>query len=169
MERTASPSAAVKDAQSQHAGNAGVAIIAAGLDDIARLTADLDAILARRPNGTGSDVLWTQPSLGGTVRSGLSDRTDEADAKDGDTDFTWIEGASDVSPRPDQPAAGADAAARWVKKARRQRLSGRLRAVASWIVTVVLGGAIVGASVYVLLGRLPGLDDVFALSQRVWM
>jgi hypothetical protein len=66
-------------------------------------------------------------------------------------------------------APASQEAASWVRKAKRQRVADRMRNAMSWTIALALGGVIVGLCTYVLLGRLPGLDDVLALGQKFWL
>ncbi len=169
METRALPPVSGNEPLNLHGDTVGAAIISAGFDDIASLTADLDAVLARRPSVAAGNVMWMQPSAAQTPGGEKFNLPADGPTVDSDTDFTWVKGDSQPADALEFQAGSADVAVRWVKKARRQRLRSRLRSLASWCITVVLGGAVVGGSMYVLLGRLPDFDDLISLGQRVWM
>ena len=129
-------------------------------DDLSRLAADLDLLLQRRPSTLPPNVIWTQPST-----AQLADRA-EADGED--ADFEWL--ADGRLPEHASAAkAPGDTSAGWIGKAKQERRSGRLRSAFSWVVTVCVGGAIVSLSAYLLLGRLPGIEDIAGFSQRLWL
>lgn len=130
-------------------------------DDVRKLTLDIDAILSRRA---------TSPDLGtaaGSPPSAPDDMTTLTDAEWDAAGFDWLEthsGAKQAGPS----SSSADRTADWVRKAKRQRLAERLRHVVSWFVTLGLGAAIIALSAFILLGRLPGADEILALGRSIW-
>lgn len=60
----------------------------------------------------------------------------------------------------------APGAVQWVKKARRERWRQRLRTVASWAITVLIGGTIVAAAAHVLFGARFDVAALWTLSKR---
>lgn len=127
-------------------------------DDLNRLAADLDAILARRP-AHGLRIVATPPPDAAAPLRPLPDEADEGE-------FEWLAAATAGSEAASAPGSAIKAAG-WLHKAKRQRLGNRLRSVMSWSITVLLGSAVVGASSYMVLGRLPSAGDVLQLGQRL--
>lgn len=130
-------------------------------DDVRKLARDINEVMSHRPgrsNGAAAGAvraanpvearMFTEAEWGGAVPDWLHD---EAHSKIGVP-----------------PPASADRAAGWVRRAKRQRIADRLHLAMSWMVTLGLGTAIIGSSAYLLLGRIPGSQDVMALGRTFW-
>lgn len=128
-------------------------------DELSRLAADLDAVLARRP----AAALRAVPPA--AVHTPAATSPGQVLSDDDESEFDWVNSDGLVTPSADDNQASVKAAG-WLRKAKRQRRTSFVMSMMSWAVAVLVGGAIVGASAYMLLGRLPGLDEVLQLGQR---
>lgn len=129
--------------------------------DVLRLTADIDNVLAGRSPGLVRK-LGTARFPAGPQAPGM--RPDE-------THFEWL--ASELSHQAGQRRTGgrigAEQTAGWVRKAKRERQLLRVRHATSWLLALAVAGGIVGLSAYVLLGRVPGAEEIAILAQKMWL
>jgi hypothetical protein len=128
------------------------------------LTQELENLLAKRPltmdrskNSHGFRPTTLQPPA---LVGGLASVIAEEDV----SDFEWVgPGAAEQHGKSPASIRGTE---QWLKKARRERFTGRVRHGVAWLLTVLIGGAVVTGSAYLLLGFLPGYEQLVALGQR---
>jgi hypothetical protein len=141
--------------------------IPTGLSDITdaerQLARELDGLLAKRPlapSGRTSTTPFNLPPSLTVMPTGSEALSEDKEA----ADFDWI-GLADAPPdrsaEPHSPGTG-----QWLKKARRERLAERGRHGLAWVITLVIGGTVVIGSAYLLLGSVPGFEQILAFGQR---
>lgn len=82
-------------------------------------------------------------------------------------DFDWID--ADAPNVLKSPAANELASTAWVQRARRERRFERLRHGAAWVVTMLIGGAVLVAAAYLMLGRAPDLAILEILRDELFL
>jgi hypothetical protein len=143
---------------------------AAGLSHVTeaerQLVRDLDALLAKRPQfglrPAVTSTIHPSPSVTALAPGTAALADDEDDA----ADFDWV-GLADAK-LAGKPSAEAAGAAQWVHKARRERLVDKSRHAFAWAITLLIGGAVVTGSAYLLLGTIPSFEQLVALGQRTF-
>lgn len=130
--------------------------------DVWQLAADIDRILSAQSSGLALRL--------GAVRSAA--RPDLPQARRNDTHHGGFEWLAEGPPwaagsAPAGSTRGAEQAAEWLRKAKRDRRLDRCRHAASWLLALSVAGAIASLSLYVLLGRVPGADDVLTLARTL--
>ncbi len=88
-------------------------------------------------------------------------------ANDDAQDFDWID--ADAPNVLKSPAAKEPASAAWVQRARRERRFERLRHGAAWVVTMLIGGAVLVVAAYLMLGRAPDLAILEILRDELFL
>jgi len=127
-----------------------------------QLAADIDRILSAQSSGLALRL--------GAVRSGVRPELPQARRNDMHhggfewlaEDRPWVAGSA-----PAGSTRGAEHAAEWLRKAKRDRRLNRVRHAASWLLALSVAGAIASLSLYVSLGRVPGADDVLTLARTL--
>ncbi|MGQ0673691.1 MAG: hypothetical protein ACT4N2_12560 [Hyphomicrobium sp.] len=114
--------------------------------DEQRLAAELAALLGNRlaaDDGLVHPERAPRPPTSFAWRPSARDGFDEADEDGGDPSV----------PRGVSPATRATGSntAVWLQRAKRQRRWGRLRRAGAWVVTLLIGGAIISAAAYLLI------------------
>ena len=118
----------------------------------AELESELDRLLARRPVAKST-------SAHAAARLSL-EASNEARFDEG---FTW-------EPIPVETTVRTASApsAEWLHKARSEKRKSKWRNVAAWTATLAIGGAIIAASAYFLIGWRPDLEAVWAMTAH-WL
>jgi hypothetical protein len=116
------------------------------------LASELDSVLSRKANDEG--------------RARSIDPLPATDifADDGAPDFDWI-GMGDPADL-EHDRSDPNRPQQWLQKARCERRSNSARQGVAWLLTLSIGGAIVAGASYVLLGVVPGFEQLVALGQR---
>lgn len=128
-------------------------------DDVRRLTADIDQVLSRQPPALSrrlSAVRLVSPADEARAMS----RSVSGDG-DGADEFDWRAEPAQRGRHPSR--ADAAQAAGWLRKAKRERRTSRLRSALSWLIALGFGAGIVAASALLILGELPSLNEVVAM------
>lgn len=128
------------------------------------LAAELEKVLAGRSSGVSPGSSRAPPLQPEALPAGrYPDSLYDPEPGEG---FDWR--AEDALADTDFHGAPADAAAGWVRKARRERRRRQVRHAGAWFVTLAVAIAVVTGAAYLLLGWAPDMTSLVQLGRAVF-